>query len=268
MIRDSISGRPATIKVGRGPHAGLFTVPKALLCNSSAYFKAALNGTFIEGQTQTIDLDDEDPSVFRTYLAWLYQEQLNSRDIEEELDDPQDFGLHIAELIVFADKRGIDELKNDAISMLLDYLRKNGLAALKVINYIYDMPESDEINELCRMLAHEEVWFGHRLDGDIQHWHPDFMAEIIKIYRNPESMAEIIKIYRNPPVIPGRPLTKQLAEPSLLCHLIHKHTLPRELSCSSLVKNEYFTAPPAAQGPPKKKRRTMPSTQTVEILDD
>jgi hypothetical protein len=124
-----------------------------------------------------------------------------------------------------------------------------------VINYIYDMPESGEINELCRMLAHEEVWFGHRLDREIQHWHPEFMAEIIKIYRNP-------------PVTPGRPLTKQLAEPSLLCHLIHKHTPPRESSCSSLVKNEYITAPPAAQGPPKKKRRTMPSTQAFEILDD
>ncbi|CAD0094885.1 unnamed protein product [Aureobasidium vineae] len=129
-FRESISDRPATIKVGRGPHAGVFTVQKALLCNSSAYFTAALNGTFIEGETQTINLDDEDPTIFRTYVAWLYQGQLNSQDIEGALDDPQNFGQHIAELIVFADKRDISELKNDAISMLLSYLYKNGLAAL------------------------------------------------------------------------------------------------------------------------------------------
>jgi hypothetical protein len=75
MNRDSISGRTATIKVGRGPHAAVFPIPKALLCNSSTYFKAALNGNFIEGQTQTIELDDEDPAIFRTYVAWLYQDR-------------------------------------------------------------------------------------------------------------------------------------------------------------------------------------------------
>jgi hypothetical protein len=232
----------------------VFTVPKALLCNSSTYFRAALNGPFIEGQTQTIDLDDEDPSIFRTYVAWLYQKQLNSQDIEEELDDPQDFGLHVAEVIVFADKRDVSELKNDAISMLLTYLRKTGLAALKVINYVYDQPESPETYELRLVLAHEEVWFGHRLDKKISHWHPEFMAEIIKVYK------------RHPPY-PGRFLDDLLLASKHFCSHVHKHAFEVP-NCTSLANNTYLTGPPPTQEPSNKKRKTMPSTPTVEVLDD
>jgi hypothetical protein len=232
----------------------VFNVPKALLCNSSPYFKAALNGSFIEGQTHIIDLDDEVPSIIRTYVAWLYQGQLNSRDIEEELDDPQDFGLHIAEMIVFADKRDIGELKNDAISMLLHYLKKKGLATLEVINCVYNMPKSTQISILRYVLAQEEVWFDQRLEKDMAHWHPEFMADIIKVYKKGHSNSR-------------RALEDWFGAPTSICKYTHKHTI-EEPSCSSLVKNEYFMAPPSAQEPPKKKRKIEPSTQTVELLDD
>jgi hypothetical protein len=230
----------------------VFIVPKTLLCNSSAYFKAALNGPFIEGQTQTIDLDDEDPSIFWTYIAWLYQGQLNSRDIEEDIDEPQDIGLHIAKVIVFADKRDISELQNDAISMLLSYLQKCGLATLEVINCIYNMPRSLEISVLRRLFADDEVWYGHRLEKNIYHWHPEFMAEIVRVYKN------------FPPLLSR--LTSS-SGPAVLCACLHKHTVGAP-SCPSLVKNIYVPAPPPAQQPPNKKRKIMPSTETVELLDD
>lgn len=227
---------------------------KSLLCNSSAYFKAALCGSFIEGQTQTIDLDDEDPSVFRTYIAWLYQGHLNSQDIEEDLDDPQDFGLHMAEVIVFADKRDIPELKNDATSMLLDYLKRSGLATLETINCIYNMPKSAGIHELRRLLAHDEVWFGHRLENAIDHWHPEFMAMIIKIYKKDQAYSE-------------RMMASCFTAPGVLCQHLHKHTL-KAPTCSSLARNVYIPAPSPVQQPPNKKRKTIPSPQTAELLDD
>ncbi|KAI4725320.1 hypothetical protein E4T49_06916 [Aureobasidium sp. EXF-10728] len=257
-FRDSISDRPATIKVGRGPHAGVFTVQKALLCGSSTYFEAALNGPFIEGQSQTINLDDEDPTIFRTYVAWLYQGQLNSQDIERALEDPQDFGQHIAELIVFADKRVVRELKNDAISMLLSYLYKNGLAALDVISRIYDMPKSREVTYLRWYLAHEEVWHGQRLERNINHWKPEFLADIIKTYKSFEGRSCV------------RVLCDKSFEPGDLniCKLVHSH-IHRAQSCSSFNKNTYIPAPPpAANEPPNKKRRTGSSTLCVELLED
>jgi hypothetical protein len=252
MDRESISGRTATIKVGRGPHAGVFTVPKALLCNSSTYFKAALNGPFVEGQTQTIDLDDEDPSIFRTYVAWLYQGQLHSQDIEEELDDPQDFGLHIAQVMVFADRRDVAELQDDAMSMLLDYLMKTGLPTLEVINCIYTMPKSAEIDCLRWLLARKEIQVGERLEENIDHWHPEFLAKIIKTYKDFDS--DSIED------------TSTIDSSAWFCKLTHKHAT-NELGCSSLVKNEYVTTP-STQEPPKKKRKIEPSAQTVVLLDD
>jgi hypothetical protein len=252
MNRDSISGRPATIKVGRGPHAGVFTVQKALLCSSSTYFKAALNGTFVEGHTQTIDLDDEDPSIFRTYVAWLYQGSLRSLDIEIELDDPQDFGQHIAGVIVFADKRDIGDLKNDAISMLLSYLEQTGLPTLEVINCIYELPKSAEISGLRQLLARNEVHFGDRLEENIDRWHPEYLATIIKAYKELGS---------------NKSPDPCFLDRTNLCKLMHKHTTEQP-SCTSLAFNQYLMIPRAGQLPPKKKRKTVPSTQTFEILDD
>ncbi|KAI4720808.1 hypothetical protein E4T48_02922 [Aureobasidium sp. EXF-10727] len=256
-FRDSISDRPATIKVGRGPHAGVFTVQKALLCNSSTYFEAALNGPFIEGQTQTINLDDEDPTIFRTYVAWLYQGQLNSQDIERALEDPQDFGQHIAELIVFADKRVVRELKNDAISMLLSYLYRNGLAALDVINCIYGMPRTREVTHLRWLLANEEVWHGQRLEKNIKHWKSEFLAEIIRIYKSFEGRSCV------------RVLCDKSFEPGEMnvCRLVHSH-IHRAQNCSSLNKNAYTPAPPPTHEPPNKKRRTGSRMPFVEVLED
>jgi hypothetical protein len=237
----------------------VFNVPKALLCNSSPYFKAALNGSFMEGQTHIIDLDDEVPSIIRTYVAWLYQGQLNSRDIEEALDDSGDFGLHIAEVIVFADKRDIGELKNDAITMLLSYLHTVGLAPIEVIDCIYGMPKSTAIGNLCEVLGEDEVWFGHRLEDKMDHWHPEFMAVIIRIYRK--------ATHENDHLLRCRIVKGLLDMPEKLCEFMHMHTT-KEPRCPSLVKNTYFAAPPSTQEPPKKKRRIEPSTQTVELLDD
>jgi len=158
-------------------------------------------------------------------------------------------------LIVFADKRDVGELKNDAISMLLNYLHTVTCpAAVDAINYIYNMPRSTETNELRRLLAHEEVWFGQRLQKKIDHWHPEFLARIIKVYkRNQFHSVRLLDSY--------------FVYPASLCASVHRHA-PGASDCLSLMKNRYNPALPPAQQPPKKKRKTMPSMQTVEVLDD
>lgn len=214
-----------------------------------------MNGSFIEGQTQTIDLDDEDPSIFKTYVAWLYQGQLNSQDIEEALDDPHDFDLHIAELIVFADKRDIGELKNDAISMFLNYLQRIAKpATIEAISCIYNMPKSAKICNLREMLAIDETWFNYRLKNRIDHWHPEFLASIIKAYNTGQAQ-------------PYRVLNDFLFDAEDVCRSVHKHAVKTH-RCSSLTKNMYTPAAPPDQQPSNKKRRIMPSSQTVELLDD
>lgn len=49
-----------------------FDLHKNILAKDSAYFERALNGPFTEGQTQSIDLDDIEPSHFGIYLSVAY----------------------------------------------------------------------------------------------------------------------------------------------------------------------------------------------------
>lgn len=91
-----------------------FYLHKKLLCDSSSYFKAALNNGFAETTSQKITLDDEDSAVFRIFASWLYHPiiVLPSEDQEEE---------HLLKLYLFADKRGIVNLANDTITMLASF---------------------------------------------------------------------------------------------------------------------------------------------------
>jgi hypothetical protein len=86
-----------------------------LLCNSSAYFKAALNNGFSETTTQKITLDDDDPDVFRTYAAWLFEHEITLESLQGVVGD---FERHLFYVYIFADKRGVVGLTNDVVTML------------------------------------------------------------------------------------------------------------------------------------------------------
>lgn len=47
-------------------------MPKALICHHSPYFRAALEGPFVEARNNTIELKEEDPECFESILAWLH----------------------------------------------------------------------------------------------------------------------------------------------------------------------------------------------------
>ncbi|KAI4728593.1 hypothetical protein E4T49_03561 [Aureobasidium sp. EXF-10728] len=119
LLLDAVtSGSIAKIIVGSGTDIETFTVHKKLLCDSSTYFKAALNNGFRETKDQTITLDDENPGVFRTFVVWLYETKLNADMIDE---GHETFEGHLFKLYVFADKRGIVDLANDTTTMLASY---------------------------------------------------------------------------------------------------------------------------------------------------
>ena len=47
-------------------------LPKALLTHHSPFFAAALNGSFAEAKLNSVTMPDNDPSVFRLWVQWLY----------------------------------------------------------------------------------------------------------------------------------------------------------------------------------------------------
>ncbi|TIA10752.1 hypothetical protein D6C83_08507 [Aureobasidium pullulans] len=69
---DALRQPCAEIVVGTPDNSETFYLHKKLLCDSSSYFKAALNNGFAETTSQKITLDDEDPAVFRIFASWLY----------------------------------------------------------------------------------------------------------------------------------------------------------------------------------------------------
>ncbi|THY70307.1 hypothetical protein D6C93_10538, partial [Aureobasidium pullulans] len=111
---EALGGPTAQIIVGPPGSTQTFNIHKKLLCDSSAYFKAALNNGFAETTSQKIALDDEDPNIFHIFASWLYHPiiVLPSEDQEEE---------HLLKLYLFADKRGIVNLANDTITMLASF---------------------------------------------------------------------------------------------------------------------------------------------------
>ncbi|KAI4763312.1 hypothetical protein E4T52_08027 [Aureobasidium sp. EXF-3400] len=110
----------AQIIVGSGENIKSFHVHKKLLCDSSTYFKAALNNGFAETMDQVITLDDEDPAIFSTFALWLYEGKLNKATMPPEKlrGSALDFLLR---LYILANKRGILDLANDTITMLASY---------------------------------------------------------------------------------------------------------------------------------------------------
>jgi hypothetical protein len=118
--RDALTSPTAQIIVGSGASVKTFNIHKQLLCDSSTYFRAALNNGFAETRDQKITLDDEEPAILETYLVWLYEGQLSKKTLP--LDDiPEVLEKYLFKLYIFADKRGIGNLANDTITMLASY---------------------------------------------------------------------------------------------------------------------------------------------------
>jgi hypothetical protein len=62
-----------SITVGSEDRKKTFYVHKDHLVSKSAYFGTSLKSEFIEGRTQQVLLDQDDPDVFDVFVQWIYQ---------------------------------------------------------------------------------------------------------------------------------------------------------------------------------------------------
>ncbi|KAI4254860.1 MAG: hypothetical protein L6R42_007013 [Xanthoria sp. 1 TBL-2021] len=70
-----------TVRVGQGKDAESWTIHRGLLIYHSPFFAAALNGSFMESKTNTVELIEDDPGAFTHFVLWLY-----TGKFETELD--------------------------------------------------------------------------------------------------------------------------------------------------------------------------------------
>ena len=122
-----------TLFVGESRHP--FYVHRELLCDASSFFKAAFTGEFKEKTEQSMDLPEDDVSIFRVFVDFLYHQRYemlpdedddayDDENVEEDYDacdeyDERDGYLQAFRLYVLAEKYFVLELKKLVIETLL-----------------------------------------------------------------------------------------------------------------------------------------------------
>lgn len=134
------------VHISAGEEGRIFTFHKSLLCNLAGFFKAALDGCFIEAERGMINMIEESPAVVQRFQLWAYT-RLVLQDDESIEDAPW---RHLIQLWLFADKYSIPDLQNAAIDAL--NLKRNAMYQLPTLELhrVYD--NTNESSPLRRFL--------------------------------------------------------------------------------------------------------------------
>lgn len=129
-------GETVTIEVGTGEHKQTFYAHRDLLCFYSGYFKAALNGDFVEARRGMLVLETEEPAVFEQFIKWLYTTR--PRKDEIDMEGRSGYFTSIIRLWIFADRRDIPLLMNEMIDDLLRSVCKTSRLPSGLLAELYD----------------------------------------------------------------------------------------------------------------------------------
>ena len=126
------------------------------MCDHSQFLKGALDGAFIEGQTCTIELKNEDPTCFEFIAAWIYRDE--SRITTDRDDDAPavSYCSHICRVYYLADFLGMEKLLEQLLAELDDAFkdfRGNNIISLNsdlVLNVFEHTPENSPLRARVR----------------------------------------------------------------------------------------------------------------------
>lgn len=109
----------------RSPFTGLptkdvkFCIHKKFICYHSPFFAAAFNGPFIEGETQTMKLDDVDAKTFGIFTNWLYTQDLMDGSGEYLIDIAD-----LSQLWILAQRFLMPRMQNQVMRVLHSALKR------------------------------------------------------------------------------------------------------------------------------------------------
>ena len=137
------------IEVGSGDEKRTFEVYKGVLCFYSSYFRAALDGRFIEAQEHRVKLSTEDPKIFKMFRHWIH-----TRCFFESTIAPStllSFRI-IADLWIFGDAHEVPMLQSEVANVMLEKVRQSrNFPSIVDLTYICD--NTIESSPLRRLLA-------------------------------------------------------------------------------------------------------------------
>lgn len=124
-----------TVTVRVGPTLRVFNLHEAFLCHVSAFFKGALEGSFKEASTKSVDLIDIDLKVFYMFVGWLYYRKVHNVPEVGKCTEPTK--LDCIQLYLFGDRHGIPELQDAAINALYAVIFAVSKEDDDIYNFVY-----------------------------------------------------------------------------------------------------------------------------------
>jgi hypothetical protein len=97
---------------------------------SAPFFQACLQDGFKEGKECKIFLSDEIPIIFDMFIEWAYEADI-------KMPTEADTMAPLVQLWVFADKYCVEELMNDTISKIAEYIEIRHIRLEDVV-YVYN----------------------------------------------------------------------------------------------------------------------------------
>ena len=101
-------------------HNQTFTVHKDYICLASPFFAAAFNGKFMEGESQSMRLDDVDPAVFGLLVHWIYFQKFDLPMVKGNEEEPTADYEKLAELWILGQRTIMPALQNYVVDVVLD----------------------------------------------------------------------------------------------------------------------------------------------------
>lgn len=136
---------------------------KKLLCDTSGFFRAALNGKFQESENQAIEMAEDDAEVFCYFQYWAYTGVLE----QQPLYPADNIPWHIlAGVYIFAEARCIPALQNTAMDVLISKHACSPRAPIEEYRYLYE--NTADRSPVRRFLAEWAAHWGN-LSGDWFH---------------------------------------------------------------------------------------------------
>ncbi|KUJ22815.1 uncharacterized protein LY89DRAFT_664601 [Mollisia scopiformis] len=148
-----------------GPDRSEFVVHKEVVFNRSQVLAAVFSSDCIEGQTQTMTIEDTTEAAFRFVVQWLYSEKLEIAQLEAWKDKvakdtkflteaEQMIAIEedqvLAETWVLADKYGLSGLQNLVVGYMTDILKCTCIPSTRTFKYIYQHTSDDsQLRKAC-----------------------------------------------------------------------------------------------------------------------
>ena len=125
---------------------------KSFVCHYSPVLKAAFNSGFVEGKTQTYNLESTTEDAFVLFSEWIYAQR-----IEDDGDGSRGVtGASLADLWILAEQLLIPRLQNVAIDMTEHLAQTRNKLWLSHLQKVWDNTSTD--SPLRRFFIHHCAW--------------------------------------------------------------------------------------------------------------